>query len=858
MENVKTSVETKVCKVCGKEKPVGEYYKHTEKTTCKICVWSSKHEDLNTINELSKEENMIILDNILNEKVKFMNEFETILNKPLREILLAIQLLNIRNIKLPVNKECDVCYKPATYKISEYLKRTNYFCGQECHDIFQSNSYGCKEHHQKCGKCNQEKHFDEFSKDTETKYKTTCKVCDALSKRDIIYDDIFTEDIVNIIFDNILNNKVDSINKLSLLINIELDFLIPFIKLINIGGKSIKLEFKCPICGIDVFRIFSQMEYNVDHYCSKECYDIGQSEEIEMLCKWCGGKFNKTPRKGQENYFCCHECSSKYLAIERTKDLVVKICENCGTEYEVRECEAKDRRFCSNKCVGDYFTGENNAKWVERLKVTCDWCKTEFDETENSYNRSKNHFCSKDCARAHYTNVFSQTPEWKEFMRIEMVNRLSDGVFSHTDTKPQLIVNDILKELNVENENEYNCKYYAIDNYLNKSNLMIEVMGSFWHTDHRIFDKINYLSQATGISKDKAKKTYIKKYYDDIDILYLWEYDINNDRELCRELTTLYIDNSGVLDNYHSFNYHLNDGVLTINENIEIPYMDYDIEDLNKIIDLSVREARSTYQPEKHITYNCEYCGTETSCMLTQYDRVGHHFCSNKCNTAYYGAKRSKSKQLCNVCGNNIPHKNGLCKVCTYKTTHDMLYSEIWTEEIADIILNNVLYKRIEYLNELEEILNIPLKDICEYMKLIGCVTTLRAQKICLQCGEEFTLPMNRIISGKDKFCSPECSQLSKRDRIKLNCECCGKEISRTQSQYDKSKNHFCSHECSDKWMKENRVSTKIDKVCEICGIDYQAVPSQSESVVCSRECQGKWQSLHLVGENANGYKGNK
>ena len=852
------NVEAKVCKVCGKEKPVGEYYKHTEKSTCKVCVWSSKHEDLNTINELSKEENIIILDMILNNKVEFMNEFEDILNKPLRDILLAIQLLNIRNVKLSVNKECDVCGTSTTYKISEYLKRTNYFCGQGCHDVFQSNSYGCKENHQKCGKCNKEKHFDEFSKDTETKYKTTCKVCDALSKRDIVYDDVFTEEIVYIIFDNILNSKLDSINKLSSLINIDLKLLIPFVKLINIGRKSIKLEFKCPVCKIDVFRIFSQMDDNVEHYCSKECYDIGQSEEIEMTCKWCEGKFNKTPRKGQENYFCCHDCSTKYHAKERTKDLVVVNCAFCKGEFERKEYNT-GKIYCSDECRAKGFnikmSGENNPKYVERLTIKCDWCKTEFGETENSYNQSKNHFCSKDCARAYHANVFSQTPEWKEFMRIEMVNRLSDGVFSHTDTKPQLIVNDILKELNVKNENEYNCKHYAIDNYLNKSNLMIEVNGTYWHTDHRVFDKINYLSQANGISKDKAKKTYIKKYYD-INMLYLWEYDINNDRELCNELIILYIHNNGVLDNYHSFNYHLNNGILTINENIEIPYMDYDIEDLNKIIDLSVREARSQYQPEKHITYNCEYCGTETSCMLTQYDRVGHHFCSNKCNTAYYGAKRLKSKQLCNVCGNNIPHKNGLCKVCTYKNTHDMLYSEIWTEEIADIILNNVLYKRIKYLNELEEILNIPLKNICEYIKLIGYALTLRAQKICLQCVEEFTLLMNRIISGKDKFCSPECSQLSKRDRIKLDCKCCGKEISRTQSQYDKSKNHFCSHECSDKWMKENRVSTKIDKVCEICGMDYQVVPSQGESVVCSRECQGKWQSIHLVGENANGYKG--
>jgi len=853
------NVETKVCKVCGNEKSVSEFGSKRN-MVCKTCKWIEDHEDLDMINDLSKDENVIILDYILNSRINFLNEFETILHKPLNDILINIQKLNIRNYNLTVKINCNACGKEISYKLTSYLNRDNYFCSRECQNYFQSYSYGCKDGYQKCGFCTQEKPYDEFSKNGKDKYATVCKVCEAINKRNIIYDNIFTEQIVHMIFDNILNSKIESLNQLSLLINIELDLLIPFVKIINISKKPIKLEFNCPVCSKQVFRIISLMESANEHYCSKECFDIDQSMEILMECKWCGKEFNKTPLKDQENYFCCHDCSTKYHAKKRTKDLIVANCEFCGEEFERKEYNT-GKIYCSDECRAKGFnlkmSGKNNPKYVERLTIKCDWCKTEFGETENSYNQSTNHFCSKDCARAYHANVFSQTPEWKEFMRVEMVNRLSDGIMSHTDTKPQLAVNDILKELDVENENEYNCKYYAIDNHLTESNLFIEVMGSFWHTDHRIFDKINYLSQATGISKDKAKKTYIKKYYH-INMLYLWEYDINNDRGLCKELITLYVNNKGVLDNYHSFNYHLNNGILTINKNIEIPYMDYDIEDLNKIIDLSVREARSTYQPEKHITYNCEYCGTETSCMLTQYDRVGHHFCSNKCNTAYYGAKRLKSKQLCNVCGNNIPHKNGLCKVCTYKNTHDILYSEIWTEEIGDIILNNVLYKRIEYLNELEEILNIPLKDICEYIKLIGYASTLRTQRVCLQCGEEFTLPMNRIISGKDKFCSPECSQLSKRDRIKLDCECCGKEISRTQSQYDKSKNHFCSHECSDKWMKENRVSTKIDKVCEICEIDYQVVPSQSESVVCSRECQGKWQSLHLVGENANGYKGNK
>jgi len=380
-------------------------------------------------------------------------------------------------------------------------------------------------------------------------------------------------------------------------------------------------------------------------------------------------------------------------------------------------------------------------------------------------------------------------------------------------------------------------------------------MGGFWHCDSRKYEQISYLSQAEAISRDKGKNLYIKRYYG-IKTLYLWEYDINTNPELCKELILSYISNKGILSNYHSFNYNIFEE-LNINDDLIVPYMEYKIEDLNEIIDLSVREARSNYQPDKHIIFDCEQCGEETSSFANYYINNKHHFCSRKCNASYYGEKKLKINKVCETCGDNIPHKNGICKVCIFKTTHKMTYSDKWSEELSDIILNNILYKRIEYLNELEDILGIQLKEILEYIKRMGYMTKLRVRKFCTQCGEEFTLPTNRIIDGKDKFCSPECSQLfQKRDKIKVNCQCCGEEVERTQSQYDKSKNHFCSTTCSEIWMKKNRVSAKIDKVCEICGIGYQVDLCRVEkSVACSSKCQGKWQSIHLIGDNANGRK---
>jgi len=382
MDNVEITKVTKVCKICEKEKSV-----------CKVCKWIGDHEDLNTINDLSKDENVFVLDYIINNRIKFLNEFEVILDKPLNDILINIQKLNIRNYNLTVKTNCSACGEEISYKLTSFLNRKNYFCDRECKNNFQSYSYGCKEGYQRCGICNHEKQYEEFSKNGKNKYATICKVCEAISKRDIIYDDTFTEQIVHIIFDNILNSKIESLNQLSLLINIELDLLIPFVKIINISKKPIKLEFNCPVCKKQVFRIISLMESANEHYCSKECFDIDQSMEILMECKWCDKEFNKTPRKGQENYFCGHDCSTKYYAKERTRELVIANCECCGKEISRTQSQydKSKNHFCSHEC-SDKWMKENRVS--TKIDKVCEICGIDYQVVPS---QSESVVCSREC-----------------------------------------------------------------------------------------------------------------------------------------------------------------------------------------------------------------------------------------------------------------------------------------------------------------------------------------------------------------------------------------------------------------------------------------------------------------------------
>lgn len=125
-------------------------------------------------------------------------------------------------------------------------------------------------------------------------------------------------------------------------------------------------------------------------------------------------------------------------------------------------------------------------------------------------------------------------------------------------SKPQKMINDLLDEMNIKYIGEYNCKYYLVDHYLSDYHLMIEVQGDFWHCSPFLSNKSNTSGIKENLIKDKRKHTYVKNKYG-IEILYLWEKDINENFELCKKLIELYINKKGKLENYHSFNYELHD-----------------------------------------------------------------------------------------------------------------------------------------------------------------------------------------------------------------------------------------------------------------------------------------------------------
>lgn len=226
--------------------------------------------------------------------------------------------------------------------------------------------------------------------------------------------------------------------------------------------------------------------------------------------------------------------------------------------------------------------GKNSSRWVERITVNCCICGKEVLITEAKYKKIKNGTtCSKECLKELRKKLnskennpnYNNGDAWSEEMRLKaserQANLLEKMDFKYRNTKPQIIVNEILDKNNILYKNEFRCGNYLIDNYLFDFNLMIEVQGDFYHCSP-IYNKKNSREDKI-LKKDKNKNTYVKKKMN-INILYLWEKDIIENPVLCENLIKEYIKNNGNLKNYHSFNYSFINREIILDKNIKFSY----------------------------------------------------------------------------------------------------------------------------------------------------------------------------------------------------------------------------------------------------------------------------------------------
>jgi G:T-mismatch repair DNA endonuclease (very short patch repair protein) len=361
---------------------------------------------------------------------------------------------------------------------------------------------------------------------------------------------------------------------------------------------------------------------------------------VKFICDWCNSVFERDYHIGlkSENDFCNHQCYGEFSKFFVELDKPIKICESCGKEYKVEKYRYNKSRYCSDDCRHKGHSlemqGENHHKFKPRKTVKCNWCNQEFEREVWRVNQNTYNFCNVDCRQQWHKNIYLMQEDVIERNKKLLLSNITDGKISTTKSKPQILLNELLISKKIKFTNEKLLGEFSFDVFLDDFDLLIEVNGGFWHCDNRIYNEINYESQVTRIMMDKKKKTFIKNKYNK-NILYLWEYDVENAINTCDRLIDLYIKNNGVIKDYHSFNYEITESDdLCLNDNLIVPYMDWDFDKLKTKIDLTVKEKLRIYNPEKHVIFNCDNCGKETDQILSQYMQSTMHYCSANCRTS--------------------------------------------------------------------------------------------------------------------------------------------------------------------------------------------------------------------------------
>lgn len=269
-------------------------------------------------------------------------------------------------------------------------------------------------------------------------------------------------------------------------------------------------------------------------------------------CKNCNKEFDK---KHKRHYFCCTKCKKEYHK-QNPQHFNKYVCDNCGKEFITTAYRNGKHIFCSHECSVKY-----KIKTTDDIRI-CEYCGEEF----KCKKWEKLRFCSTICQNKWQKEYYCNRPDAIDRKRNEMVSRIHDGKIKNTDTNPCKIVKTFMESQNISFETEIRYGNFIADIKINDY-MFIEVMGDYWHSNPTTKYKIpKTVAQKRCIDRDKNKYRYIKET--GLKVLFLWETDINKDFLKCCKLIDKFIENNGVLENYESFNYSIENDELKLNKTI--------------------------------------------------------------------------------------------------------------------------------------------------------------------------------------------------------------------------------------------------------------------------------------------------
>lgn len=226
--------------------------------------------------------------------------------------------------------------------------------------------------------------------------------------------------------------------------------------------------------------------------------------KVKINCenKNCKKEFLK--KKSSKQRFCSHFCASQGEYNSFYKRTHTK---------ETRKLLGRDMSGDKNPMFGKGYLllGENNGFYKKK-------------HTEQSL--SKMSLSQKGKKRK---PLLIETKEKMSKSRLLYLNKLVNNN-RFKDTKPELIFESYLKELNIKYRKQELFGFYSFDFYLIDLDIYVEVDGDYWHSNPKIYNyDILSKRQILIVNKDKKKNNFMK--IKNKILLRFWENEILNNKE---------------------------------------------------------------------------------------------------------------------------------------------------------------------------------------------------------------------------------------------------------------------------------------------------------------------------------------
>jgi len=141
-------------------------------------------------------------------------------------------------------------------------------------------------------------------------------------------------------------------------------------------GESIVETFEntCPECDEE----FTVRKSNRGQkFCSVECQNAAQNQQITKECERCGQAFSVRPSNDDQRW-CSQDC-------RRMDQRATIACDNCGETFTTPQNKADERRYCSRECdIEDH-----------RTTIECSACGDTFGVRNSAADRIQ--YCSDSC-----------------------------------------------------------------------------------------------------------------------------------------------------------------------------------------------------------------------------------------------------------------------------------------------------------------------------------------------------------------------------------------------------------------------------------------------------------------------------